>query len=393
MPSPVQGFRFSAVSAGIRKDGRIDLALAAADRPVVAAGRVTRNAVKAAPIVLAAERLQKGLARGVLVNSGCANACTGEAGLDAARRSTAALARVLGAEDQEIIPASTGVIGALLPAEKIEARVSELMLKLSPTAMDDFALAICTTDRWPKVAYATIEAPTGKASLLGIAKGAGMIHPNLGPPQATMLCFLFTDAVVERPELEGALMEATDHTFNVCSVDGDTSTNDLVLALASGAAGVVARAEELMPAFETVCGTLARSMVRDGEGAEHAVDIVVRGLPSDGDARRIAETVATSLLVKTALFGKDANWGRLLAAAGRSGVPFDPNASNVSIGGVEIARGGIAVGSEAEAEAQRRMADETYVIELALGDGPGRAVYITSDVGHGYVDVNAGYRS
>jgi glutamate N-acetyltransferase/amino-acid N-acetyltransferase len=393
MPSPVQGFRFSAVSAGIRKDGRIDLALAAADRPVVAAGRVTRNAVKAAPIVLAAERLQKGLVRGVLVNSGCANACTGAPGLDAARSTTAALARVLGADEKEIIPASTGVIGALLPSEKIEARVSELFLKLSPTSMDDFALAICTTDRWPKVAYATIESPKGKASLLGIAKGAGMIHPNLGPPQATMLCFLFTDAVVERPELEGALMEATDHTFNACSVDGDTSTNDLVLALASGASGVVARAEELMPALETVCGTLARSMVRDGEGAEHAVDIVVRGLPSDAEARRIAETIATSLLVKTALFGKDANWGRLLAAAGRSGVPFDPNASNVSIGGVEIARAGIAVGSEAEAEAQRRMAAETYVIELALGDGPGRAVYITSDVGHGYVDVNAGYRS
>jgi glutamate N-acetyltransferase/amino-acid N-acetyltransferase len=369
------------------------LALAAADRPVVAAGRVTRNAVKAAPIVLAAERLQKGLVRGVLVNSGCANACTGEAGLVAARRSTAALARVLGAEDQEIIPASTGVIGALLPAEKIEARVSELMLKLSPTAMDDFALAICTTDRWPKVAYATIDGPKGKASLLGIAKGAGMIHPNLGPPQATMLCFLFTDAVVERPELEGALMEAADHTFNACTVDGDTSTNDLVLALASGASGVVARAEELIPALETVCGALARSMVRDGEGSEHAVDIVVRGLPSDGDARRVAETVATSLLVKTALFGKDANWGRLLAAAGRAGIPFDLGASNVSIAGVEVARGGIAVSGEAEAEAQRRMAEETYAIELTLGEGPGRAVYVTSDIGHGYVDVNAGYRS
>jgi len=393
MPSPVQGFRFSAVSAGIRKDGRVDLALAAADRPVVAAGRVTRNLVKAAPIVLAAERLQKGLVRGVLVNSGCANACTGEPGLEAARRSSSAIARMLGASEAEIIPASTGVIGALLPAEKIEARVSELMLKLSPTAMDDFALAICTTDRWPKVAYASVETPKGKASLLGIAKGAGMIHPNLGPPQATMLCFLFTDAAVERPELEGALMEAVDHTFNACSVDGDTSTNDMVLALASGASGVSARAEELMPAFETVCGTLARSMVRDGEGAEHAVDIIVRGLSNDDQARQIAQTVATSLLVKTALFGKDANWGRLLAAAGRAGVPFDPNASHVSIAGIEIARGGLAVGGEAEAEAQRRMAQETYVIELALGDGPGRALCVTSDLGHGYVDVNAGYRS
>jgi glutamate N-acetyltransferase/amino-acid N-acetyltransferase len=393
MPSPVQGFRFSAVSAGIRKDGRVDVALAAADRPVVAAARVTRNLVKAAPIVLAVERLKQGLVRGVLVNSGCANACTGEPGLEAARRSTAAIARVLGAEDGEIIPASTGVIGALLPADKIEARVSELVLKLSPTAMDDFALAICSTDRWPKVAYASVETSKGKASLLGIAKGAGMIHPDLGPPQATMLCFLFTDAVVERPELDGALMEATDHSFNACTVDGDTSTNDLVLALASGASGIVARAEELMPALDTVCGTLARSMVRDGEGAEHAVDIVVRGLANDDDARRVARTVATSLLVKTALYGKDANWGRLLAAAGRAGVAFDPNVSNVSIAGVEVANGGLAVGAEAEAEAQRRMADETYAVELVLGEGPGRSVCVTSDIGHGYVDVNAGYRS
>ncbi|HEX6273808.1 MAG TPA: bifunctional glutamate N-acetyltransferase/amino-acid acetyltransferase ArgJ [Polyangiaceae bacterium] len=393
MPSPVQGFRFSAVSAGIRKDGRVDLALAVADKPVVAAGRVTRNLVKAAPVLIASERLQQGLLRGVLVNSGCANACTGEPGLEAARRSTSAVARVLGATDAEIIPASTGVIGALLPAEKIEARVSELVLKLSPTAIDDFALAICTTDRWPKVAYATIETPKGKASLLGIAKGAGMIHPNLGPPQATMLCFLFTDAIVERPELEGTLMDGVDQTFNACSVDGDTSTNDLVLALASGASGVVAHAEELLPAIHTVCDKLARSMVRDGEGSEHAVDIVVKGLTSDEEAQRVARTVATSMLVKTAIFGKDANWGRLLAAAGRAGVAFDPNAGGVSIAGIEIARRGLAVGGQAEVEAQRRMAQETYVIELVLGDGLGQGRCVTSDLGHGYVDVNAGYRS
>jgi glutamate N-acetyltransferase/amino-acid N-acetyltransferase len=393
MPSPVQGFRFSAVSAGIRKDGRVDVALAVADQPVVAAGRVTRNLVKAAPIVLATERLNKGLVRGVLVNSGCANACTGEPGLDAARRSTSAIARVVGATEDEIIPASTGVIGQLLPAEKIEAKVSELFLKLSPTAMDDFAHAICTTDRWPKVAYASIETAKGKASLLGIAKGAGMIHPNLGPPQATMLCFLFTDAVVERAELEGALMDTTDNTFNACSVDGDTSTNDLVLALASGGSGLVAHAEELMPALENVCGTLARSMVRDGEGAEHAVDIVVTGLASAEAARRVAQTIATSLLVKTALFGKDANWGRLLAAAGRAGVPFDPNVARIAIAGVEIARNGLAVGGEAEVEAQKRMGEETYAIEITLGDGPGHASCVTSDIGHGYVDVNAGYRS
>jgi glutamate N-acetyltransferase/amino-acid N-acetyltransferase len=369
------------------------VALAAADRPVVAAGLVTRNLVKAAPILLASERLRAGLVRGVLVNSGCANACTGEPGLGAARQSTEAIARALGAEPGQVIPASTGVIGALLPAERIVLKAEPLVRGLSPDGADDFARAICTTDRWPKVAEASIETPEGRASLLGIAKGAGMIHPDVGPPQATMLAFLFTDAVVERAELEQALAQAADASFNACSVDGDTSTNDLVLALASGASGVKARASSLLPALEGVCTTLARSMARDGEGAEHVIDIAVNGLPSDADARRVAETVATSLLVKTALFGRDANWGRLFAAAGRAGVRFDPSVASVAIAGIEVVRGGVAVGAAAEEAAQRNMASEAFTVELRLGDGPGRFTYVTSDLGHGYVDVNAGYRS
>jgi glutamate N-acetyltransferase / amino-acid N-acetyltransferase len=393
MATPISGFRFSAVSAGIRKDGRIDVALAVADRPVVASGVVTRNRVKAAPIILASERLRAGMLRGVLVNAGCANACTGAAGLDAARRSTDAVAAALGANPAELVPASTGVIGALLPAERIVDRAAELVSKLSPTGMDDFAKAICTTDRWPKVAEASIDASGGRASLLGIAKGAGMIHPDVGPPQATMLSFLFTDAVVEKADLDAALAAATDRTFNTVTVDGDTSTNDFVLLLASGASGVRVTAPELTRPLEDVCGALARSMVRDGEGANHAVDIVVSGLASDADARRVAQTVATSLLVKTALFGHDANWGRLLAAAGRAGVTFDPEAAAIAIAGVDIVRGGVAIGAEEDAEAQRRMHADTFVVELRLGTGSGRATVVTSDLGHGYVDVNAGYRS
>jgi glutamate N-acetyltransferase/amino-acid N-acetyltransferase len=391
--TPISGFRFSAVSAGIRKDGRIDVALAAAERPVVASGVVTRNRVKAAPIVLASERLRAGMLRGVLVNAGCANACTGAAGLDAARRATDAVAAALGANPAELVPASTGVIGALLPAERIVDRAAELVSKLSPTGSDDFAQAICTTDRWPKVAEASIDVAGGKASLLGIAKGAGMIHPDVGPPQATMLAFLFTDAIVDKAELDAALAAATDRTFNAVTVDGDTSTNDFVLLLASGASGVRVPAASLARPLEDVCGALARSMVRDGEGANHAVDIVVSGLASDADARRVAQTVATSLLVKTALFGHDANWGRLLAAAGRAGVAFDPEAAAIAIAGVDIVRGGLAIGAEAEAEAQRRMKAETFTVELRLGGGSGRATVVTSDLGHGYVDVNAGYRS
>lgn len=393
MANGIAGFRFSAVSANIRKDGRVDVTLAVCDRPAVAAGLVTRNLVKAAPILIAAERLNRGTARAVLVNSGCANACTGEAGLLAAGRATDAIARELDIPAEQIIPASTGVIGQLLPDARIAAKAKELVAGLAAERSQDFAVGICTTDRWPKVAEAVIETPNGRASLLGIAKGAGMIHPDVGPPQATMLAFLFTDAVVTQDELQRALAAVADRTFNAVSVDGDTSTNDLVLALASGASGVSASAETLRPALESVCGALARSMVRDGEGAEHAIDIAVSGLANDADARRVAHTIATSLLVKTALFGRDANWGRLLAAAGRSGVAFDPAAVSISIAGTEIVRGGLAVGPEAEAEAQRGMTADEFRVELRLGSGPGRFTYLTSDLGHGYVDVNAGYRS
>ena len=390
MTQPIAGFRFSAVSAGIRKDGRVDVALAAADRPVTAAGVFTRNLVRAAPVTVAEERVQRGLSRAVLVNAGCANACTGEPGHRATLETTRGVALALGADEAEVLPASTGVIGAVLPAEKILKKTGELVERLSPDGVDDFALAICTTDRWPKIAEATL--PNG-ARVLGIGKGAGMIHPDVGPPQATMLVFLFTDAVVEKAALSQALFAAADRTFNAITVDGDTSTNDSVVALASGASGLPASAEELTLALTEVCGSLARSMVRDGEGAEHVIEIKVRGLPNVEDARTIARTVATSLLVKTALFGRDANWGRLLAAAGRSGVRFDPGQARIAIAGIEIVRGGLSIGGEVEAEAQRRMANEAYTVEFSLGSGPGTFSYFTSDLGHSYVDVNAGYRS
>jgi glutamate N-acetyltransferase/amino-acid N-acetyltransferase len=208
-----------------------------------------------------------------------------------------------------------------------------------------------------------------------------------------MLVFLFTDAAVDQAELAAALHAASHRTFNACSVDGDTSTNDSVIALASGASGVRVGRAEIEAALTEVCGTLARSMVRDGEGAEHVIEIKVTGLGSDAEARTVARTVATSLLVKTALHGRDANWGRLLGAAGRSGVHFDPDQARVAIAGVEIVKAGLGVGAAAEAEAQRGMEAESYVVEIALGSGPGSFSYFTSDLGHGYVDVNASYRS
>lgn len=394
MFKPVSGFSFSAASARIRKDGRIDVALAVADADAVASGLFTRNLVRAAPVELALERIRSGRARAVLANSGCANACTGTAGFEAAQVSTAALAQRLGIGSDLVLPASTGVIGQLLPAERIRDVSDELVHSLSPEGFSRFAEAICTTDRWPKLAQAPVG--SGSATVLGIAKGAGMIHPDVAVPgelHATMLVFLFTDALVTREDLDAALAEASDQTFNACSVDGDTSTNDTVLALASGHTGERASRAELASSFREVCAKLARSMVADGEGSNHVAEILVRGLTSRDEARQVARTVATSLLVKTALFGKDANWGRLLAAAGRSGVRFDPRSAEIRVGDIVIVKDGMTLGKDIEAAANRVLQQPEYRIELVLGSGSGEFSYLTSDLGHGYVDVNAGYRS
>lgn len=398
----IAGFRFSAAAAGIKKNGGLDVALVVADEPVAAAGVFTRNLVRAAPVDVAEERVSRGRLQAVLVNAGNANACTGEPGLRAVLDTTAAVAEALGVEPSRVAPASTGVIGKVLPTEQIVAVVPTLVAELSADGAGRFAEAILTTDRWTKTATAEVRQGEQVARFLGIAKGAGMIHPDLGPqrplqragpPHATMLAFVVTDAVVDVQLLQQCLERAADLTFNACSVDGDTSTNDTLLVLASGRSGVTPSAEELTAALVEVCRPLAREMVRDGEGAEHAVDIVVRGLESEAAARQIAKTVATSPLVKTALYGKDANWGRLLAAAGRAGVPFDPRVASVRVGDVCICERGLPTGAEAEARAAVIMRENTYAIELVLGEGPGEFTYVTSDLGHGYVDVNAGYRS
>ncbi|MGC4089100.1 MAG: bifunctional glutamate N-acetyltransferase/amino-acid acetyltransferase ArgJ [Polyangiaceae bacterium] len=389
----VPGFRFSAVSAGIRKDGRIDTALAVCDHDATIAGVFTRNVVRAAPVTLAERRIASGKARAVLVNAGCANACTGEPGMQAAEASTAAIARALGVDAANVLPASTGVIGVVLPANRIVEQAERLVGGLSADKSDDFSGAILTTDRWPKIASTTLTRDGKSATLLAIGKGAGMIHPDVGPPHATMLVFIFTDADVEAPELRAALESATDDTFNSCTVDGDTSTNDTVLAWASGVSGLKLTRKELTPALFEVCDVLARSMVKDGEGSEHMVEIRVRGLADTAAARSVARTVATSLLVKTAIYGRDANWGRLLAAAGRAGVPFDPEQASIRIGDALIVERGMTTGAAAEARASEILRTPEFTIELSLGSGPGSARYLTSDIGHAYVDVNASYRS
>ncbi len=409
----VLGFKFSGIAAGIKKKpGVRDFGLVAADAPCPAAAVFTRNLVRASPVHLAEERVLTGQAQALLVNSGNANACNGPGGMEAALLTTSKVAEALSIDPSLVLPASTGVIGQPLPSEKMVARVGELVGHLSEDGAEDFAEAICTTDRWKKIASTHITAGDKTATVLAIGKGAGMFHPDLAPagqlPQpngsgfldadlsglhATMLVYIVTDAEADVETLQEALFAAADQTFSAATVDGDTSTNDSVFLMASGASSLKPTRKELTTALVKVCGQLAKEMVRDGEGANHAVTILVKGLQNDAEARDLARCVATSPLVKTAFTGKDANWGRLLMAAGRSGVPFDPTRAKISIGGVCICDNGQLTSPEADLAASAEMQKEEYVVELELGDGPGTFSYLTSDMGHGYIDVNAGYRS
>lgn len=393
---PVHGFRFAGIKAGIKKNGKLDLAAIVSDAPASAAALLTTNLVKAAPVLVAKERLRAGTIRATLVNAGCANACTGAPGLRAAKQTARMLARALGVPEREVIPASTGVIGAQLPVAKFEAAMPALVADLSPANALHFADAICTTDRWRKVN--DVRATFGRAELtaLAIAKGAGMIHPNM----ATTLVFVVLDAKVSPVVLGRALRDAASMTMNAVSVDGDTSTNDMLLAMASGAAPGAREitpgreAHKLTALLRSVLEPIARSIAADGEGAEHLVTIEVQGLGSDAAAQTIARTIATSPLVKTALHGQDPNWGRILAAAGRAGVKFVPDTASIAIGDIEIVRHGMAVTDlTAEAYAHEVMRRPAYGITVRLGRGKGSGRYITCDLGHGYVNVNANYRS
>lgn len=389
----VPGFRFAGIAAGIKANGKPDLGLIVADEPVPTAAVYTKNLVQAAPVLLAKQRTKKGKARAILVNAGCANACTGKPGLEAAKVSTASIAEALGIDASQVIPASTGVIGALLPAHKIVAAREPLIAALSTDGGDDFARAIMTTDQWPKIASVEVKLGRSTVRVLGIAKGAGMIHPDM----ATTLGFVVTDAGVSAPLLRKLLRDAVDGTFNAISVDGDTSTNDTIVAMASGRGPAVKagskEAKALAAALTDVLGALGESIVRDGEGARHVARIEVSGLANDRAARAVAKTIATSPLVKTALHGRDANWGRILAAAGRAGITFDPDRAEIRIGDETIVRGGMPVGAEAEKRAAQILQGPAYTISVVLGRGKGRAHYLTCDLGSDYIAVNANYRS
>jgi glutamate N-acetyltransferase/amino-acid N-acetyltransferase len=390
---PCPGFRAAGLAAGIKKNGRKDLGLIVSDQPATVAGVFTRNRVQAAPVQVCRERVRGGACRAVVANSGNANCCTGDAGYRAALRMARAVALGVDAAEEQVLVASTGVIGEPLPVEQVEQAVPELVRRLSPDGLADFAEAIMTTDRVPKGLSRQGRIDGETFTLTGVVKGAGMIRPDV----ATMLCFIVTDARVGAADLQAALAAGADRSFNCITVDGDTSTNDTILLMASGASPAVIESAASKAAFQSALDDLmlglAKWVVKDAEGSNKLVQIAVRGAQSDADARRVAETVAHSPLVKTALFGEDANWGRILAAAGRSGAMLDPGTVDIFIGPIQMVACGSGCGKDVEAEATRVLKQDEFTIAIDLHLGEGRAMMYTCDFSIDYVKINADYRS
>ena len=393
-PFCVKGFRLGGVVAGIKKRGGPDLGIIIAEGRVACAGVFTNNLVEAAPVTLSRARLvQEPVARVVVVNSGNANACTGEVGLKDATETAVLVSALLGCESRDVQICSTGVIGAPLPMEKLRASLPVVLEAAHAHGLPEFARAIMTTDTRPKMRGESVLIDGVEITVAGACKGAGMIHPNM----ATMLAFVLTDAPVDGRSLEAIWRRVCGRTFNAISIDGDTSTNDTALCLASGAASEHALTSLGLVAFEAVlnrvAGELSRDIVRDAEGATKAVSINVRGAANEADARTAASTIATSPLVKTAIHGEDPNWGRLVAAAGRSGAAFDPARISVFVGDVLIFGQNRWHGALAERLAHEVMKRREFDITLDLGAGSWAHTVFTCDLSAEYVRINADYRS
>lgn len=389
----VPGFRASAVAAGLKKDGSPDLALFYSEKEAVTAGVFTANRVKAAPVLLCMEHMKTGTARAIIANAGNANACTGPQGLANARTTAELLARELGIEPGEVLTGSTGVIGAQLNMDLFRKAIPGLVKGLSPDGIPSAAEAIMTTDSFPKLSRFEGEAGGIPYLIVGTAKGAGMIMPDM----ATMLCFILTDVRVERPELKRALSTAVQNTFNRITVDGDTSTNDTVLILSNGEAGNGPLRGKDYETFQKglyqVMKELATMIVKDGEGATKVVYITVKGAGSEREAERAARTVANSSLVKTAFYGQDPNWGRIMAALGRSGITMEEGAVSIWIDDVRIVQGGLGLGADAEKRAAERMKKEAFSLTIDLDQGACGYGITTCDLTHEYVSINADYRT
>ena len=388
-----RGFSVAVGEAGIRESGGPDLVVVASDRPASAAATFTTNRFRAAPVLVAEDALRAGSghARAIVVNAGCANAGTGAPGIEDARSVVAATAAHLGCAGAEVLPASTGLIGSRLPVDAIRAAIAGLRLEAGAGAASAAARAIMTTDTRPKERTATAVLSGGREVRVGgMAKGAGMIHPQM----ATMLAFVTTDAPIDPPVLGDLLRGAVERTFNQITVDGDTSTNDAVIVLANGAAGGPqldggADGTAFAEALEAVCRGLAIAIAADGEGAGHLIEVRVTGAHDDAAAWAVARTVAASSLVKTAVHGADPNWGRIAAAAGRSGVALDADRLRVCIGDVAVYAG--APLPFDEGHAQDLLRGELVALELDLGSGSGSGTAWGCDLSAEYVSINAEY--
>jgi glutamate N-acetyltransferase/amino-acid N-acetyltransferase len=391
----VPGFLAAGLAAGIKKTQGKDFALLYSEAPAAAAGVFTTNRVKAAPVLLSRERVKSGKGRAILVNSGCANACTGQKGIRDGQRLSRRIASSLKIDPREVLLASTGVIGKVLPLEVMEKSIPSLVASLSSEGLADAALAIMTTDTKPKAALVRDRVNGKEVTLAGIAKGAGMISPKM----ATLLVFVLTDAAISAGALRKALKEGVQGSFNRITVDGDTSTNDTLLILANGRAGNV-RIQPATPGFRKFSAllhdlllALAKKTVADGEGGTKVVRILVERARTASEAEKVARAVANSPLVKTAFFGEDANWGRILCAAGYSGAPIDAEKVDIFFDDVQVVRKGQSAGPEKEEPATAVMKKGEYTVRLDLHRGAKRAFLFTTDFSFDYVKINASYRS
>jgi glutamate N-acetyltransferase/amino-acid N-acetyltransferase len=390
-----KGFKAAACSAGIKRSGKLDLALICSNKPVECAGVFTTNKVVAAPVKITESRVRQGLCQAILVNSGSANACTGDQGLQNARRCGELVADSLDIAPELVAISSTGVIGAQLPMHCFEEHVPVLCRMVSQDQFEGVARAMMTTDAFPKMSSRSITVGEREVRLLGMAKGAGMIHPNM----ATMLAFVLTDALLADGLLEKCLRRAVNSSFNRITVDRDTSTNDMALLLASGDAGnpeIIAGSREFnqfSEALDEIMLELAKMIARDGEGATKLVRVQVIGAASEEDALTAARSVATSPLVKTAFFGEDANWGRIIAAVGYSGAAVEPDRIKIQFNDVTMVSGGLGMGPEQEARASEVLKKPEFTVTIDLAIGEGCAYYYTSDLNYDYVRINAAYRT
>lgn len=393
MPARPKGFRIATINAGFRQKERDDLALVVSDAPAVTAALFTQAAFVAAPVIVGRDLIKvSALKRAVLVNTGQANACTGDEGLANCRETMRLVASACNLDAADILPASTGVIGAQMKMDLWEKAIPPLTEKLGSGSVEDLANAIRTTDAFPKFSGAEVETTNGIITIAGVAKGAGMICPDM----ATMICVVLCDAAVDQDVWQPMFARAVDKTFNRVTVDGDTSTNDTIYGLANGASGV--RPDEgetalLADALEKILDELAYMLVQDGEGATKVIHIAVTGALDDADAEKVARTVGHSQLVKTAMYGKDANWGRIIAAVGRSGARFAARDVRMSLCGVELFRNEQPVGIDFDALLREPLQGRDIAVDISLGSGEGSYTLLASDLTHKYVDINADYRS